>query len=138
MTAGASTSILSRLLASSCRLTLHPDWQLDTRSPSSSFPVSPFDCITLLVTLKNDSLVAGPVDAIARKPELGGKTSLLTWALTTCFFFHLTAAPSGAPRGVTVTKSDTNGTAILVAWKPPPEEEQNGVVQEYKVLLLSS
>lgn len=43
------------------------------------------------------------------------------------------AAPSGAPRGVTITKSDTNGTAILVAWQPPPEEEQNGVVQEYKV-----
>lgn len=42
-------------------------------------------------------------------------------------------APSAAPRGVTVTKSDDNGTAILVSWQPPPEEEQNGVVQEYKV-----
>lgn len=32
-----------------------------------------------------------------------------------------------------MTKSDANGTAILVAWQPPPEEEQNGMVQEYKV-----
>ncbi|XP_031427685.1 roundabout homolog 1-like isoform X1 [Clupea harengus] len=47
-------------------------------------------------------------------------------------------APSGAPRGVTVTKSDTNGTAILVAWQPPPEEEQNGAVQEYKIWCLGN
>ncbi|XP_017552766.1 roundabout homolog 1-like isoform X3 [Pygocentrus nattereri] len=47
-------------------------------------------------------------------------------------------APSGAPRGVTVTKSDTNGTAILVAWQPPPVEEQNGVVQEYKIWCLGN
>ncbi|XP_062870840.1 roundabout homolog 1-like [Trichomycterus rosablanca] len=50
----------------------------------------------------------------------------------------LEEAPSGAPRGVTVTKSDTNGTAILVAWKPPPEEERNGVVQEYKIWCLGN
>ncbi|XP_071191018.1 roundabout homolog 1-like isoform X1 [Salvelinus alpinus] len=47
-------------------------------------------------------------------------------------------APSGAPRGVTVTKSDANGTAILVAWQPPPEEEQNGMVQEYKIWCLGN
>uniref|UniRef100_A0AAR2JI70 Roundabout, axon guidance receptor, homolog 1 (Drosophila) n=1 Tax=Pygocentrus nattereri TaxID=42514 RepID=A0AAR2JI70_PYGNA len=45
---------------------------------------------------------------------------------------------NGAPRGVTVTKSDTNGTAILVAWQPPPVEEQNGVVQEYKIWCLGN
>uniref|UniRef100_A0AAY4AX66 Roundabout, axon guidance receptor, homolog 1 (Drosophila) n=1 Tax=Denticeps clupeoides TaxID=299321 RepID=A0AAY4AX66_9TELE len=45
---------------------------------------------------------------------------------------------SGAPRRVTVTKSDTNGTAILVAWQPPPEEQQNGVVQEYKIWCLGN
>ncbi|XP_060751455.1 roundabout homolog 1-like isoform X2 [Tachysurus vachellii] len=50
----------------------------------------------------------------------------------------LEEAPSGAPRGVTITKSDTNGTAILVAWQPPPEEEQNGVVQEYKIWCLGN
>ncbi|XP_030647958.1 roundabout homolog 1 [Chanos chanos] len=50
----------------------------------------------------------------------------------------LEEAPSGAPRDVTVTKSDTNGTAILVAWQPPPEEEQNGVVQEYKIWCLGN
>lgn len=42
-------------------------------------------------------------------------------------------APSRAPQGVTVTKSDANGTAILVAWKPPPEWGEAGVIQEYKV-----
>uniref|UniRef100_A0A8K9XAI8 Roundabout guidance receptor 1 n=1 Tax=Oncorhynchus mykiss TaxID=8022 RepID=A0A8K9XAI8_ONCMY len=47
-------------------------------------------------------------------------------------------APSGAPRGVTITKSDANGTAILVAWQPPPEEEQNGMVQEYKIWCLGN
>lgn len=42
-------------------------------------------------------------------------------------------APSRAPQGVTVTKSDANGTAILVSWKPPPEAEEDGFIQEYKV-----
>lgn len=42
-------------------------------------------------------------------------------------------APTRAPQGVTVTKSDANGTAILVAWKPPPEREEAGIIQEYKV-----
>lgn len=50
--------------------------------------------------------------------------------LTVCF---IASAPSRAPQGVTVTKSDANGTAILVAWKPPPEPENSGVIQEYKV-----
>lgn len=44
-------------------------------------------------------------------------------------------APKGAPQGVTVTKTDVNGTAILVAWKPPPEWEETGHIQEYKVAL---
>uniref|UniRef100_A0A6Q2ZHD7 Roundabout, axon guidance receptor, homolog 1 (Drosophila) n=1 Tax=Esox lucius TaxID=8010 RepID=A0A6Q2ZHD7_ESOLU len=43
-----------------------------------------------------------------------------------------------APRDVTVTKSQTNGTAIRVAWQPPPEEEQNGMVQEYKIWCLGN
>uniref|UniRef100_A0A6Q2Y3U1 Roundabout homolog 1-like n=2 Tax=Esox lucius TaxID=8010 RepID=A0A6Q2Y3U1_ESOLU len=50
----------------------------------------------------------------------------------------LEEAPSGAPRDVTVTKSQTNGTAIRVAWQPPPEEEQNGMVQEYKIWCLGN
>ncbi|XP_023683497.2 roundabout homolog 1 isoform X1 [Paramormyrops kingsleyae] len=50
----------------------------------------------------------------------------------------LEEAPSAAPRDVTVKKSDDNGTAILVAWQPPPEEEQNGVVQEYKIWCLGN
>ena len=37
------------------------------------------------------------------------------------------------PQSVTVSKNDGNGTAILVSWQPPPEDTQNGMVQEYKV-----
>lgn len=43
-------------------------------------------------------------------------------------------APSAPPRSVTVSKNDGNGTAILVTWQPPPEDTQNGMVQEYKVM----
>ncbi|XP_064208890.1 roundabout homolog 1-like isoform X2 [Anguilla rostrata] len=50
----------------------------------------------------------------------------------------LEEAPSAAPRMVTVTKSSSNGTAIVVAWQPPPLEEHNGVVQEYKIWCLGN
>uniref|UniRef100_A0A8C4E5V3 Roundabout homolog 1 n=1 Tax=Dicentrarchus labrax TaxID=13489 RepID=A0A8C4E5V3_DICLA len=43
-----------------------------------------------------------------------------------------------APQGVTVTKSDASGTAIVVAWKPPPEQEEAGVIQEYKIWCLGN
>ncbi|CAJ0954245.1 unnamed protein product, partial [Ranitomeya imitator] len=44
----------------------------------------------------------------------------------------LEEAPSAPPQSVTITKNDGNGTAIVVNWQPPPEENQNGLVQEYK------
>lgn len=47
-------------------------------------------------------------------------------------------APRKPPQGVTVTKSDANGTAIIVSWKPPYEVEEDGVIQEYKVKKKSS
>nr|XP_043898115.1 roundabout homolog 1-like isoform X2 [Solea senegalensis] len=50
----------------------------------------------------------------------------------------LEEAPRRAPQGVTVTKSDTNGTAILIAWKPPPDSEEAGVIQEYKIWCLGN
>ncbi|XP_047463471.1 roundabout homolog 1-like isoform X2 [Mugil cephalus] len=50
----------------------------------------------------------------------------------------LEEAPSRAPQGVTVTKSDANGTTILVSWKPPPESEKAGVIQEYKIWCLGN
>uniref|UniRef100_A0A7N6BBW8 Roundabout, axon guidance receptor, homolog 1 (Drosophila) n=1 Tax=Anabas testudineus TaxID=64144 RepID=A0A7N6BBW8_ANATE len=50
----------------------------------------------------------------------------------------LEEAPSAPPRDVTVTESGDNGTAIVVSWQPPPEEEQNGVVQEYKIWCLGN
>uniref|UniRef100_A0A8C4GJU1 Roundabout homolog 1 n=1 Tax=Dicentrarchus labrax TaxID=13489 RepID=A0A8C4GJU1_DICLA len=50
----------------------------------------------------------------------------------------LEEAPSRAPQGVTVTKSDASGTAIVVAWKPPPEQEEAGVIQEYKIWCLGN
>lgn len=50
----------------------------------------------------------------------------------------LQEAPSQAPQGVTVTKTDANGTAILVAWKPPPQQEEAGLIQEYKIWCLGN
>uniref|UniRef100_A0A8C6UIX7 Roundabout guidance receptor 1 n=1 Tax=Neogobius melanostomus TaxID=47308 RepID=A0A8C6UIX7_9GOBI len=50
----------------------------------------------------------------------------------------LQEAPSRAPQGVTVTKTDANGTAILVAWKPPPQQEEAGLIQEYKIWCLGN
>ncbi|XP_054650906.1 roundabout homolog 1 isoform X9 [Dunckerocampus dactyliophorus] len=50
----------------------------------------------------------------------------------------LEEAPSAPPREVTVTESGDNGTAVLVSWQPPPEEKQNGVVQEYKIWCLGN
>uniref|UniRef100_A0A667WTZ1 Roundabout guidance receptor 1 n=1 Tax=Myripristis murdjan TaxID=586833 RepID=A0A667WTZ1_9TELE len=50
----------------------------------------------------------------------------------------LEEAPSAPPREVTVTESGDNGTAIVVSWQPPPEDEQNGVVQEYKIWCLGN
>ncbi|KAM4743247.1 roundabout homolog 1 isoform 3-T3 [Anableps anableps] len=50
----------------------------------------------------------------------------------------LEEAPSAPPRKVTVTESGSNGTAVVVSWQPPPEEEQNGVVQEYKIWCLGN
>ncbi|XP_048836685.1 roundabout homolog 1 isoform X2 [Brienomyrus brachyistius] len=50
----------------------------------------------------------------------------------------LEEVPSAAPQGVTVRNSDSNSTSIVVSWKPPPEEDQNGVVQEYKIWCLGN
>lgn len=49
-------------------------------------------------------------------------------------FWNNFIAPSAPPQSVTVSKNDGNGTAILVSWQPPPEDTQNGMVQEYKVI----
>ncbi|MED6257841.1 hypothetical protein ATANTOWER_032333, partial [Ataeniobius toweri] len=50
----------------------------------------------------------------------------------------LEEAPRRAPQGVTVTKSDANGTAILVSWKPPQEAGEDGIIQEYKIWCLGN
>lgn len=50
-------------------------------------------------------------------------------------FLPKQTAPSAPPQSVSVTKNDGNGTAIVVTWQPPPEDNQNGMVQEYKVIL---
>lgn len=55
--------------------------------------------------------------------------------LTCSILLFKPTAPSAPPQSVSVTKNDGNGTAIVVAWQPPPEDNQNGMVQEYKVLL---
>ncbi|XP_015679605.1 roundabout homolog 1 [Protobothrops mucrosquamatus] len=50
----------------------------------------------------------------------------------------LEEAPSAPPQSVSVTKNDGNGTAIVVTWQPPPDDTQNGMVQEYKVWCLGN
>ncbi|XP_061904069.1 roundabout homolog 1-like isoform X1 [Entelurus aequoreus] len=50
----------------------------------------------------------------------------------------LEEAPQRAPQDVTVTKKDTNGTAILISWKAPPIPEEAGVIQEYKIWCLGN
>ncbi|XP_038145121.1 roundabout homolog 1-like isoform X3 [Cyprinodon tularosa] len=50
----------------------------------------------------------------------------------------LEEAPRRAPQGVTVTKSDTNGSAILVSWNPPQEAADDGIIQEYKIWCLGN
>ncbi|GCC38249.1 hypothetical protein chiPu_0016762 [Chiloscyllium punctatum] len=47
-------------------------------------------------------------------------------------------APSAPPQSVTVTLNDGNGTGIVVAWQPPPEDSLNGDLQEYKVWCLGN
>lgn len=43
-------------------------------------------------------------------------------------------APSAPPQQVTVlTVGSHNSTSISVSWDPPPPEQQNGIIQEYKV-----
>lgn len=59
--------------------------------------------------------------------------SVISILLIMCLLFK-TIAPSAPPQSVTVSKNDGNGTAILVSWQPPPEDTQNGMVQEYKVI----
>ncbi|XP_061659684.1 roundabout homolog 1-like isoform X2 [Syngnathoides biaculeatus] len=50
----------------------------------------------------------------------------------------LEEAPKQAPRDVTITKVDTNGTAVLISWKPPPVPEEAGVIQDYKIWCLGN
>ncbi|XP_075710589.1 roundabout homolog 1 isoform X2 [Rhinoderma darwinii] len=64
--------------------------------------------------------------------EFQGADSEIRFAKT------LEEAPSAPPQSVTITKNDGNGTAIVIAWQPPPEENQNGLVQEYKVWCLGN
>lgn len=44
------------------------------------------------------------------------------------------SAPSAPPQQVVVlTVGNHNSTSISVSWDPPPSDEQNGIIQEYKV-----
>jgi hypothetical protein len=50
-------------------------------------------------------------------------------------FFHI-LVPSGPPRNITVWA--VSPTSIQVSWLPPPEEDQNGRIIGYKLLLNST
>lgn len=46
----------------------------------------------------------------------------------------ISSAPSAPPQQVTVmTVGSHNSTSISVSWDPPPANQQNGIIQEYKV-----
>ncbi|RVE63618.1 hypothetical protein OJAV_G00138080 [Oryzias javanicus] len=48
-------------------------------------------------------------------------------------------APSAPPQQVTVlTVGSHNSTSISVSWDPPPPEQQNGIIQEYKIWCLAN
>ncbi|XP_031814699.1 roundabout homolog 1 isoform X5 [Sarcophilus harrisii] len=80
-------------------------------------------------------LKKGVIYEIKARPffnEFQGADSEIKYAKT------LEEAPSAPPQSVTISKNDGNGTAILVTWQPPPEDTQNGMVQEYKVWCLGN
>lgn len=55
--------------------------------------------------------------------------SFVSW-----MFFTLQPAPGAPPQQVTVlTVGSHNSTSISVSWDPPPTDQQNGIIQEYKV-----
>uniref|UniRef100_A0A8C6W0J4 Roundabout guidance receptor 2 n=1 Tax=Nothobranchius furzeri TaxID=105023 RepID=A0A8C6W0J4_NOTFU len=48
-------------------------------------------------------------------------------------------APSAPPQQVTVlTVGSQNSTSISVSWDPPPSDQQNGIIQEYKIWCLAN
>uniref|UniRef100_A0A669EA61 Roundabout guidance receptor 2 n=1 Tax=Oreochromis niloticus TaxID=8128 RepID=A0A669EA61_ORENI len=48
-------------------------------------------------------------------------------------------APSAPPQQVTVlTVGNHNSTSISVSWDPPPSDQQNGIIQEYKIWCLAN
>ncbi|XP_069492545.1 roundabout homolog 1 isoform X2 [Ambystoma mexicanum] len=50
----------------------------------------------------------------------------------------LEEAPSAPPQNVAITKTEGNGTSIVISWKPPPDDTLNGIVQEYKIWCLGN
>ncbi|KAM8898928.1 roundabout homolog 2-like isoform 2-T2 [Spinachia spinachia] len=48
-------------------------------------------------------------------------------------------APGAPPQEVTVlTVGNQNSTSISVSWDPPPSDQQNGIIQEYKIWCLAN
>uniref|UniRef100_A0A674N2K0 Roundabout guidance receptor 2 n=1 Tax=Takifugu rubripes TaxID=31033 RepID=A0A674N2K0_TAKRU len=48
-------------------------------------------------------------------------------------------APGAPPQQVTVlTIGSQNSTSISVSWDPPPSDQQNGIIQEYKIWCLAN
>ncbi|XP_030010177.1 roundabout homolog 2-like isoform X2 [Sphaeramia orbicularis] len=48
-------------------------------------------------------------------------------------------APSAPPQQVVVlTVGNHNSTSISVSWDPPPSDQQNGIIQEYKIWCLAN
>uniref|UniRef100_A0A8C5T6M6 Roundabout guidance receptor 1 n=1 Tax=Malurus cyaneus samueli TaxID=2593467 RepID=A0A8C5T6M6_9PASS len=73
--------------------------------------------------------------------EKSASCALFSYFIKFCPIFSIffsIETPSAPPQSVSVAKNDGNGTAIVVTWQPPPEDNQNGMVQEYKVWCLGN
>lgn len=68
--------------------------------------------------------------------ELNHFICSLSWPMfNLCILLpSFSSAPGAPPQQVTVlTVGNHNSTSISVSWDPPPSDQQNGIIQEYKV-----
>jgi len=49
----------------------------------------------------------------------------------TWWFFHISAVPGSEPSNATGTA--LNSTHIYLTWDPPPPEDVNGIIREYRI-----
>ena len=45
--------------------------------------------------------------------------------------FPITIVPASSPQAVEVTAADSR--TLFISWSPPPDEDQNGIIREYRI-----